>query len=262
MKLLLIVLFLIFVFSFKVSAQEKRVSISGKLNSNELPVENIHILNKSSRIGTISNSFGEFQIVGKVNDTLIISGIQFYYKEIIITQKQYLSKVLVVELFQKTNELDVVEVKAHNLSGSLALDSHKVSKPTSKVSSNALDFSMIDFSKQVILDVDAIDRIQPPDISHLVNPMAPGVGSYIGFGKYISKGEKKLKRRKKEDQAIQTFRNNFSDYFFTETLKIPREKIDAFILHCKAKGIFSLYKEGGKITIIDSLFKESKYYNK
>jgi len=75
----------IIIFSIKLCAQDKRINILGKVKNDSLLVENVHIINKNSHKGTVSNQFGEFQIPVKVNDTLIFSAIQFGYKELVIS---------------------------------------------------------------------------------------------------------------------------------------------------------------------------------
>ncbi len=255
----LTLLIYIFLLSSSFFAQEGRVAISGRITNNDSSVENIHILNKISNTGTISNTHGEFQISVKENDTLIISGIQFYYKIIPIAKQHTISKVILIELFQKTNELDEVEVRAHNLLGNLSLDSNKAKDSKSLVSKGVLDFSMIDFSIPVTSKIDEIDRITPPDISHLVNPMAQGAGAGVSLGTHITKQEKKLKTLKKEEKNLKTIRNLFSDEFFTETLKIPKEEIDAFIIYCKSKGILnSSVKKNTEL--IDKIIRESRNF--
>jgi len=237
---------------------QERIMLSGNITNDSISVENIHVLNKTSNQGTICNKHGNFKIPGKTNDTIIISGIQFYYKEILITKKQYLNRVIRIELLQKTNNLEEIEIKSHNLSGSLSIDADNVKKPISKIEKGALDFSMIDFSIPVVGDIDKIDRIKPPDISHLVNPMAPGISAGVSLRKFTTKEDRKLKILKNNDTASTKIRNLFTDDFFTLTLKIPKEKIDAFINHCKSKGILGKKK----IEMIDFLIKESKSYKK
>ncbi len=158
-------------------AQENRIVTSGKINSDALSIENIHILNKNSKKGTISNKYGEFKIPVKVNDTLIFSGIQFYKKEIRITEQLIKNKVITIELFQKINELDEVEIKVHNLLGNLVTDANSVKDSVSKVNSLAFDFSMIDFSKPVVLDIDEFSRSRTSSNKQLM----PGGGNILGL---------------------------------------------------------------------------------
>ncbi len=256
-------------------AQEKRVIISGRIISDAKSKDNIHILNISSRKGTISNSQGKFVIPAKENDSLVISGIQFYKKEILITNKIIADRKIHIELFQKINELDEVEIRTLILSGNLITDAKNVKDSISKVNPMALDFSMIDFSKPVINEV---DRTKPPDATNLTNPNIPVGGNVLGLLSFvldplmseISKiGQRKRRLNNEkylyEKKTIETPNNivdELGESFFIETLKIPRANIDAFLEHCKSKRITDLYIKGRKIEVIDILIEESKNYKK
>ena len=82
-----IVLFLVMLFGFlRLSAQEP-VLIDGFVQSDSMQLQDIHILNLSTRQGTISNLNGKFRITVSVNDTLIFSGIQFHTLGLIVDEK-------------------------------------------------------------------------------------------------------------------------------------------------------------------------------
>ena len=243
-------------------AQEKRVVISGIIISDAQSKENIHILNKNSSKGTISNIHGNFTIPVKEDDTLVFSGIQFYKKEIFITKQIINNRKIHIELFQKINELDEVEVRTLILSGNLITDAKNVKDSISMVNPMALDFSMIDFSKPVVSNNDEVDRQKPPDISHLVSPIIIGVSASFGFRKLQTKEEKKLKILKKKFELTDKIKALLSEEFFINSLNIPFEKIDAFIEHCNSKGIIDLYINNKKIEVIDILIIESKNYKK
>jgi len=253
---------LLFSIITKVTTQENRIIISGKLYTEGTSLENIHISNKNSGKGTISNAYGQFSIPVKINDTIVISGIQFYKKEILITYQLIKNKLITIELFQKINELDEVELKAHNLTGSLSTDANNIKSPVSKVDKGALDFSMIDFKKTVIQDIDEIDRRKPPDITHLVSPMGPGVKVGIGLKKLLTKEDKKLNLLKNESRIIGEIRIFISAKYFIDSLKIPLEEIDYFLEYCKSKGIVELYRQNRKIEVINLLINQSSEYKK
>ena len=268
----------LFVFLYVITqsyAQEQVVIISGIILSNATLKENIHILNKNSNKGTISNKNGGFTIPVKENDTLIISGIQFYKKEILITKNIIENKTVIVSIFQKINELQEVEINIYNLSGHLVIDAKNIKDSISKVNPMALDFSMIDFSQPVI---NLVDRTKPLDPTNLTNPNIPVGGDVIGLLSFvldpligeISKIGQRKRRKKHEkylyEKETKETPNNLVDElgerFFIETLNIQRDKIDSFIEHCKSKGILDLYIKGRKIEVIDILIKESKNYKK
>ena len=80
--------FILIIFAtIKLNAQEVRKAISGKVQFNSVGIENVHVINKTSNRGTISNKNGAFKITVKENDTLQFSDIQFKTKTIIITKQ-------------------------------------------------------------------------------------------------------------------------------------------------------------------------------
>lgn len=249
--------------------QQKSTLIFGKITANSLSVENIHIINKNSSKATISNRYGEFKIPVKVNDTLIFSGIQFYKKEIRITRQIVKNKRITVALFQRINELEEVEIRAHHLLGNLTIDAKNVKDSVSKVNSLALDFSMIDFSEVIVNDLGDVQNQKPPDASQLTNPNIPIGGNILGIFELLKIGNRKRRLRneqhlyeEKAKKAPKDLVDELGETFFTKTLKIPRENIDEFLEYCKPKGITDLYISNQKIEMIDILIKESKNYLK
>lgn len=247
-------LFLIFVLTtLHCYSQSERINIRGKVISDYEVVEGVHIINKNSEKGTVTNANGDFKIFVKENDTLLISGVQFYFREILITGQIITDNFVTIHLIQKINELQEVEVKAHDLTGSLLFDATAIKDTISKVAPATLDFSMIDFSKPVINDIDEMDRRRPPDISHFTNPhFQPGIGASISIGST---------KKKSYFTITDKIRNKLGDDFFTKTLELPIEQIEPFINYCLPRGIANLYLQNRKLEMIDVLFKARKNYH-
>lgn len=246
-------------------SQDKRELLLGIVTNDSTSVEGIHIYNKNSNRGTITNNDGLFSIYVKENDTLLVSGIQFYYREIKITKDILHAEKIKIDLLQKINELEEVELKSHNLIGNITVDAENAPIPESKVAEGALDFSEIDFSKPVISNIDEVDRRKPPDVSKLVDPIKMiGIGSSVSLPLplYQSKEQKLLKKLNERDSFYNKIRSLVSDQFFTETLKIPLNQINDFIEYCKPKGLHRFYVENKKIEAIDLLIKEAEEFNK
>jgi len=266
---LIITLFII----TSIHAQDNRILVKGLVLTDSIPVENVHILNKNSKKGAISNTDGKFQIYVKENDTLLFSNIQFYRVEKQISIQQLKSKTIIVYLLPKTNTLAEVELKAHDLSGDLNTDSKKFIIPEPKENSSALNFSIYDFS---IPSLSVSKQIDPDRMSDPTNPYVPIGGDIIGLAAFIlkplTKEIKKIgktKRDIKEKEKIyqqntksapEKIRNEFGDTFFIETLNISLNQIDAFIIFCKKKGIIDLYLKNKKIEMIDVFLEESKNF--
>lgn len=244
-----------------ICAQEETVLL-GKVTNDSLSVEGIHIFNKSSGKGTITNQNGEFNMPVKLNDTLSISGIQFFYREILITKDMILHNRIAIDLYQKINVLDAVEISNH-LIGNLAEDAATIQLPKSKINPMALNFSMIDFSQPVVQNIDEIDRAKPPDIMGLVDPAyMKGIGGTIGLKKRETSEEKKLKLLESRDDFNNKIKMLLSEKYFTETLKIPVNEIDGFIDFCKRKGLVLLFNSGRKMETIELMIKEAPNYLK
>lgn len=115
------------IFSFLLSgfssiSQEIRTPVFGVIKPGSISVENIHVINKTTQKGTLSNQFGEFSIPVKENDTLLFSGIQFQKKELVITDRHLKGMVLTIFLKPAINQLEEILLKGHDLTGNLFLD--------------------------------------------------------------------------------------------------------------------------------------------
>ena len=109
---------LLFLFSTEISAQTK--DISGKIMASS-DLVGIHVINKTASKFTITNNLGEFVIPVKLNDTIIVSSVQYIRKEILMTEIIMQAKVLRINLEDNVNKLDEVVV-GRVLTGSLMSD--------------------------------------------------------------------------------------------------------------------------------------------
>ncbi len=264
--------FLLIIFSLTTSAQEQRITIYGNIKSDIKQLEDIHVLNKNSKEGTITDTKGDFQILATKNDTLIFSGIQFYYLEIALTKQNIDNKTITVDLFQKINVLNEVTVK-HNLTGNLLIDAGNIKDSISKVKDGALDFSNIDYSL-VSTIVNESSRSHTSNDQQLMPNMSPNIIAIaLLIIKPIVKQVAKIgatKRNIKNQKRIyaanilnapEKIRIDFGNLFFTETLNIPKEHIEDFIEYCLPKGIANLYVDNKKIELIQLLLEESNTFN-
>ncbi|MET2984918.1 peptidase associated/transthyretin-like domain-containing protein [Aureibaculum conchae] len=239
-------------FSANLLAQENRQLITGKVFNDSVLVSSIHIINKNTKQGTISNHKGIFKIPVKINDTLQLSGIQFNAQMVIIRKNHIENKAIRIFLSLKTNELEEIEIKQNPLSGNIVSDLKNV-KIESKIAYGVLDFSDIDFKPDIIGDDG--DSGKPPDASKLTNPHIP-IGLTLAT---ISLG----KPFKKKTPPVQVLiRKEFGDDFFIKNLSIPLIHIDFFLNHCKNKGLTKLYAINKKLEFTDAMIKESKSYLK
>ncbi len=268
-------LLLILFFTVQLYAQESNTYIQGKVLSGSTPIENIHIINRSTNKGTISNKKGNFKIYVRVNDTITFSGVQFYTKTMIISKIEIHQKFLNILLYDKINELEEVNLEYKDLSGNLLVDSKKVMDSISKIQSGALNFAIMDFSLTSISVAKQLDEDRLPDST---DPMMPLGGDILGLLSFVlkpaikevSKIGKKKRQQKAEEKRYQNalellpekIRKDLGDNFFEQTLKISTDQIDDFILYCVKNGAGELFLKNKKMEMIDVFLTESKIYNK
>jgi len=244
-----IILFLVMLFGFlRLSAQEP-VLIDGFVQSDSMQLQDIHILNLSTRQGTISNLNGKFRITVSVNDTLIFSGIQFHTLGLIVDEKIVEERLLKIELKPKIEELTEIELKGHDLDGLFYIDTKRMRDSLPLVTDEA-----VDFSNQGYDDPTSSNYVVPS--ANLINLV-----SMIGKKKRNeNKKEANLKDRKR--QAPANMRKELGDDVFVQQMGIPKIHIEPFIRYCQKKDIIDLYVEGRLMEVIDILIKEKDNYRR
>ncbi|MGB5417717.1 hypothetical protein [Algibacter sp.] len=96
------------------------IEILGRVESTS-DIENIHVINKTAQVFTITDKEGHFSITAKLNDILSFSSIQYKLKEIVVSENIIKNKAVFVFLDEQINELDEVVV-GKLLSGDLMAD--------------------------------------------------------------------------------------------------------------------------------------------
>ncbi|WCO01054.1 carboxypeptidase-like regulatory domain-containing protein [Psychroserpens ponticola] len=85
------------------------IEIQGKVIANS-DIDRIHIINKTANRFTITNDDGKFKISASVNDTILISAIQYKPLEVVVTPQIIQTKFIAIDLTDKITELDEVVV--------------------------------------------------------------------------------------------------------------------------------------------------------
>lgn len=260
--------------SIHLSAQDSGIQLLGEITSNSLAIENVHIINKSSKTGTISDQNGEFAIKVQLNDTLLFSDIQYYLLEIKITKQIINDKKIEISLLQRINTLSEIVLKTHDLIGNLSIDSKQYKDTLQKANPLALYYNK---NHKALSNIVA-KKLDPEYLPDVTDPMAPIGGDLIGLTMFLfkplikevskigkTKRDQKKKERTYQKQAIESpdkIRAELRDSFFIHTLHISVEKIDEFIDYCKPKEIIDLFLANKKMEMIDVFLKESKSFKK
>jgi len=91
------------------SIHGQSILVSGRLDS-KTNIENIHVINKTAQVFTITDKKGLFTITAKLNDTLKFSSVQHKLKEVIVSKEIISTKTIFLKLDEQINELDEVVV--------------------------------------------------------------------------------------------------------------------------------------------------------
>lgn len=230
-----ILIFLTFLISVQTNAQVNRTQIQGKVHSNNLVLENVNVVNKSSRKGTVTDQQGNFKLFAKKNDTIQFSNIQYQTKIIILKDKHLINTLLNINLIEKTNELQ--EVVIQNMAKKLGLPnaSKKPLEPTER-------------KLNYINKGGNIDKVY---------------AWVTGNRKRLEILQQRLDEDKKQlDNTvnIQLIRNHFTDDFFINTIKISKENIDNLIRYCLSKGIVFAFEKERYLEVVDILIRNKKAF--
>ena len=165
MKLRLTNLFLLTFITINCFSQETATVITGKIISSNKPISNVHIINLQTMRGTISNDYGEFEIRVSVNDTLLISSIEFEKRKINIHKFHIKFKSIEIQLISAINTLD--EVFLHGLSGNLNSDLNKT--PIDTLPQHNFSFKLSDLDKK--LPIDSHGFLKAPNAQDMTDPI-------------------------------------------------------------------------------------------
>ncbi|MBL4663897.1 MAG: hypothetical protein JKY22_10195 [Flavobacteriaceae bacterium] len=236
-----------FWFSIVAVAQEK--SLNGKI-TNLKDVEGIHILNRSSRFNTVTNSEGEFRIRAKPLDTLLVSSILYVPEQIVITSEMYALGFISITLKDLVNELDEVEL-GPRLSGNLELDIKNIK----------------------IVDTLNFDDVGIPGFKgkpeEKIEPTMSGIGLITAVDvealyKHLTGYYKKLRLQRKwesENVMVSQVIHYYTLQFFEEAYEVPEDRVYDFLLFCMETTQVKRNFEAGNFSLVLSIFKDkSKVY--
>ena len=232
-------------------------------------IKNVHIVNLNTEKGTFSNDYGQYRIVVSLGDTLRFSSVEYETVKKTITDRIYFSKKLNLVLKNKNYVLKEIVVKKHDLTGNLSIDRKKVPEDTiatmGKNLSNLIDDISKKSQKGILNKPSKKDSKLAEESKRNTDPTKSFNGLDLGtiVGGLISLIPKKKNKKKSKKQSILLLKNSLlSDfgYDFFEQLKIPEEKITAFLYYCSKFNIEEIYEQGNKLNLVKLLEDKSRLF--
>jgi hypothetical protein len=257
-KRILLILLSIFVSTVSI-AQKKTFQLDGLLlDLNSKGIENAHIVNLNTKVGTISNSNGKFILTVRLGDWLEITNIQYQSKKVRITQENVTTKSKLIYLISIVNTLEEAVIKKKMI-GFLRSDRIEKGKDTiPKIDQDFYNFSKMDFSNV------KVDEKKPNDSRFLTDPITKVAGLppvTIGIpDKSLIRRRKLKKRINFKEQFPVKLKLMLSEDYFHKKLKIPKDNYYHFIEYCTPLGIEELFKQEKYLELLKILLKESKSY--
>lgn len=220
--------------------------MTGTVFSDSLTLENVHIINKTSFKGTITNNHGLFKLPVKVGDTLHISHINFEVKKLVISVAEKGTKNVFVNLSPKTHALNEITIQKR--------------KSIFYVDPQIMPHSMINATTLNLPYANVKAKPENKDILRPESGLAVNLVSLINTFNGKRKKAKELKNAKIKDQKFDNLRSQFQDSFFYVDLKIRKGHINQFIAYCIKEGIYNYREKDNIIKLTNYLIQKSKTY--
>ncbi|MFS4416301.1 carboxypeptidase-like regulatory domain-containing protein [Maribacter sp. 2307ULW6-5] len=240
LRKILIALFALTSF-YGMSQGEDRRLLLGKVMYRNTSVPNENVINSTAETATITNENGEFAIRVKEGDELLFMAVNYQLEIVTITPEILENNRLVVEVNEKVTELDEVIVTPEDQERFLKLKNE--------------EFKSFEY------EVDRSTEVENIALSQTEQGMQDGI-NFVNIFRAIFKSTD----TGNEDEApklllSEVLRKVYDDQFFVVDLKIPRDKIDAFLLFCDERmPARSLMKKENEFQLIDGLVNNSKLF--
>ena len=233
-------LFYIFVcLTFYINAQE---SVTGTvLNAaDDRQLENVHIINLSQVVGTITKGSGEFTIPAKVNDTLYFSYIGFKPLKVRVTNDWIKFGAVKIKMTELGIALEEVVIADVQLTGYLEIDAKRIPVYNNyRYSISGLNSGYEGGNKQP----GAVNKV----LGAIFNPAD---FLYSIFSKR-AKELRKLRKMKQDDEIRNLLENKFDRATLQALLQVDRLDIDEILRNCNYSSDF--IKFANDLQILDAI---------
>lgn len=196
---------------------QNRIVLHGKVLWQNNPINNVDVINFTTKKNTLTNENGDFYIDAKINDQLIIIAKDFLDKKITLSQIEFNKNLITISLEEKPIELDEVKIKAKESVKNLVtyddLAQIRIAKENSPLRNPAVYDGKI---------INGADFFQ--------------IGKMIakGIGKLFKSDRDKTKKGVKNINFKEYANSNFSEDFYTKTLELKPDEVALFLNFCEA----------------------------
>ena len=242
MKKLLILLCLLIgvVSSAQENQQEQLVKATVLDDSDDSPMQGVHVINLTQVVGTITDAKGNFEISAKVQDTLYFSFIGFKAIKVRVTNDLIKFEGTKIRLTELAYALEEVVLQPYQLTGFLDIDSKNVPINTSyryRIAGLSRGYEAGNYNPGAVGRV-LSSIFNPADFLHNL------------FGKK-PKQMRKLRKMKEDDEIRNLLASKFDRETLRELLQVDRVDIDEILRNCNYSDSF--IRTANDLQILDAI---------
>lgn len=217
------------------------VTLRGQVidNNSKLPLSGAHLFNLNSVIGTVSNDKGMFELATTVNDTIYVSFLGYQSIKLKITNDLLKGNELVIELYERTEQMKEIVVNSHKLIGVLEIDAKNVPKDKySRIHINGVPQTYEVGTRQRKEFNSPIDALFRP-IDYVYNM----------FGK--SPNQLKKLKKLKDDDKLRNMLDTSNRELLMEYLGMTAEELNELLNECNYSDYF--IKSASDLQLIEAV---------
>lgn len=233
--------------------QETTVVTGKVLNAaNDVPIENVHIINLNQVKGTVTSAEGDFEIPAAVNDTLYFSYLGFKSIQVKVTNDWMKYGAVKVKMTEVGIALEEVVVRPVQLTGYLEIDAKN-----------------IPIYENYRYSISGLDKgyeggeNSPGAVSKVLGAVFnPADALYNIFGKQ-PKQMRKLREMKQDDEIRNLLQKKFDRQTLMAVLQINKMDIDEILRRCNYSKDF--IENANDLQILDAMsgcYEEYKVLNR
>lgn len=241
-KILFFILFIGFSSTFFGQETDSTLYVKGRvLNAaDDLPIEDVNIVNLNEVIGTVTNDKGEFKIKAAINDTLFFSYLGYKSIEVRVTNDWKKFGEVKIKMTEIGIALEEVTIQPLKLTGYLEIDAKNIPiYENHRYSISGLNYGY-----------EAGDR-QPGAFTRTMESIFNPVDFlYNTFGKK-PRQMKKLRKMKEDDEIRNLLAKKFNRETLSALLQVTRVDIDEILRNCNYSESF--IKTANDLQILDAI---------
>ncbi|AYN05447.1 MULTISPECIES: hypothetical protein [unclassified Flavobacterium] len=229
--------------TYQLSISQTEKLLHGKVFSNNNPLKEVEVINKTAKTSTRTNTLGEFSIPVKVKDSLLFFSKDYFFTRLKITQSDIDKDNIIVNMVIKAEELDEVVITT------MKFNPVKISQK---------DIDNVKLYKEVG-SLQKYTGVYDGTIPNGMDFTRMGTGLLNLF----KKDKEELKKKTSETDFKKLIAKSIPSDFFTKDLNLKPEEKDLFIEFCDADPRSKkLLEDNNILATMDFLYAKNGMFKK